>query len=76
LQRFWLRAVQNRDFTFISGQSRRLLSDADAKRLHLAVKMAAFEAKQFCGVTDIISCFFNFFEYVFALVGIARLLQA
>ena len=61
-------------------QSRRnssstLLASGDAKRLHLAIKMASLEAQQLGGVADVVVSLFNFLENVFAFVGVARLLQ-
>src|ERR1700722_7884419 len=38
--------------------------------------MAAFQAQQFGGMADVVVGLFNFLENIFALVGVARLLQA
>ena len=38
--------------------------------------MAAFQAQQFRGVADVVARLFNLLQDVFALVGVARLLQA
>jgi len=52
-----------------------LLAHADPQRFHLAVEMAAFEAEQLGGVADVVAGFFNLLEDVFALVGVAGLLE-
>ena len=63
---------------FRTGCARRttLLADADAEGFHLAVEMAALEAEQFGGMAYVVAGFFNLLEDVFALVGVAGLLQA
>ena len=46
------------------------------KRLHLAIEMAALQAQQLRRMADVVAGLFNFLLDVFALVGVARLLQA
>src|ERR1700722_10436039 len=38
--------------------------------------MTAFQAQQFGGMADVVVSLFNLLENIFALVGVARLLQA
>src|SRR6202453_807407 len=38
--------------------------------------MTAFQAQQFSGMADVVVSLFNLLENIFALVGVARLLQA
>jgi hypothetical protein len=53
-----------------------LLAHTDAEGLHFAVKVAAFEAKQLCGVADVAAGFFDLLEDVLALISVACLLQS
>jgi len=71
VQLFSKSAARKRDWP----HRRWLLADADAQGFHFAVEMAALEAEQLGGVADVVAGFFNLFEDVLALVGIAGLLQ-
>ena len=53
-----------------------LLADADAEGFHFAIEVAALEAEEFGGVAYVVAGFFNLLEDVFALVGVAGLLEA
>ena len=52
-----------------------LLAGGDAEGFHFAIEVAALEAEEFGGVADVVAGFFNLLEDVFALVGVAGLLQ-
>ena len=53
-----------------------LFANCDAQRSHLAVKMAAFKPQQLRGVADVVARFFNLLENIFALIGVAGLLES
>ena len=53
-----------------------LFAHCDAQRLHLAVEMAALQAQHFRRMADVVAGLFNLLLNVFALVGVAGLLQA
>jgi len=56
-------------------QMPQLLPHADAKRLHLAIKMASFQPQQLRRVAHIVPRLLDLLQNVLALISIARLLQ-